>query len=466
MTHFHFIGIGGTGLSPLARVLFERGHYISGSDITLSPPAKELQTLGIKVSVGHKAENVAGADIVIRSSAIPDNNVEVLAAINAHVPVLKRADFLKQLTSGLKVIAIAGTHGKTTTTAMISWMLTQLGEDPSFIIGGVSKNLGLNAHSGKGKYFVIEADEYDSMFLGLQPDFLIVTNIEYDHPDYYPSAESYKKAFLDLINLIKPQGTLLACADNAGSAQLTKYANKRIKTFTYGINSQAHYSAKDIHYQKDDGVTFTAVIPKTKIVLYKEINIHLQITGIHNIRNALASLAVAHQLSQPLENAIKTLEVFTGTKRRFDILGKVNGITIINDYAHHPTEIRATISAARCRYPNQEIWTVWQPHTYSRTKELLPDFLTAFYESDHVIVTEIFAAREKKQAYSARKVVSQIKHKDARFISDLENTANFLLKNLKSGDILLVLSAGDANQISYRVFAQLKKIANKRVTNG
>jgi UDP-N-acetylmuramate--alanine ligase len=192
----------------------------------------------------------------------------------------------------------------------------------------------------------------------------------------------------------------------------------------------------------------------------------MQVPGKHNAINALATLALTHQLGLPLENAVKALEAFTGTKRRFDILGNVNGITIINDYAHHPTEIRATISAAHCLYPGQEIWTVWQPHTYSRTQELLKDFLTAFNESDHVIVTEIFASREKKQEFSAREVVAQMKHKDARFIASLQDTAQFLIESMKSDDILLVLSAGDANQISDQVFAQLQKGITRRAKNG
>jgi UDP-N-acetylmuramate--alanine ligase len=195
MTHYHFIGIGGTGISPIAQILVEDGHIVSGSDMILSPLAIELQNLGVRVNIGHAAENVTGADIVIRSSAIQDDNVEVMAARNIGIPVLKRSDFLGELTRGKSVIAIAGTHGKTTTTSLMAWTLTSLGEDPSYIIGGVSKNLKSNAHAGKGKYFVIEADEYDGMFLGLSPDFLIVTNIEYDHPDCYPTPQVYLDAF-------------------------------------------------------------------------------------------------------------------------------------------------------------------------------------------------------------------------------------------------------------------------------
>ncbi|HEY60204.1 MAG TPA: UDP-N-acetylmuramate--L-alanine ligase [Anaerolineae bacterium] len=465
MTHYHFIGIGGAGLSPIARVLMERGHSISGSDMMTSPFVEELQALGAKVFIGHKAENVMGAEIVIRSSAVPDDNVEVLAATDIHIPVLKRADFLEELTLGFKVIAIAGTHGKTTTTAMIAWILIQLGKDPSYIIGGVSKDLGGNAHNGNGKYFVIEADEYDSMFLGLQPDYLIVTNIEHDHPDYFHTPASYRKAFCDLIKRIKPGGTLIACANSTESLQASKLAEKNIKVLTYGTDIQASYLAKDIRHQKNHGVLFTAAILNTEVTPVLS-NIQMQVPGKHNASNALAALALTYQLGLPLEDAVKALETFTGTKRRFDILGTVNGITIINDYAHHPTEIRATISAAHCHYPGQEIWTVWQPHTYSRTQELLEDFLTAFRESDHVIVTEIFASREKKQEFSAREVVALMKHKDAHFIASLQDAAQFLIKSMKSDDILLVLSAGDANQISNQVFAQLQKRATRRAING
>ncbi|HUV16648.1 MAG TPA: UDP-N-acetylmuramate--L-alanine ligase [Pelolinea sp.] len=452
MTHYHFIGIGGAGLSPIARVLLEKGHQVSGSDLVMSRMAQELRDLGVKVSIGHDAANVFGADVVMRSSAIPDNNVEVLAGMNAHIPVVKRVDFLEDLTTEKEVIAVAGTHGKTTTTAMISSCLTELGKDPSFVIGGISKNLGTNAHAGEGEYFVIEADEYDRMFLGLSPQILIITNIEHDHPDCYPTPEEYFQAFVDFTGKIQPGGVLLACSDHPGTAKLIHLVNGSFKLLTYGTKADSNYLIRDIHHVPGSGVCFR--------LSYLDFNVELNliVPGNHNAYNATAALAVTHQLGLSSEKSIQSVEKYSGTGRRFDILGVVDGITVIDDYGHHPTEIRATLSATRCRYPDQKIWAVWQPHTYSRTQTLADEFKAAFTDADHVIVTEIYASREKKQDYSSKEVVEKMSHPDVRQIAELSDVTDYLIHHIKPGDVLLVLSAGDADQISRDVL----KILNDR----
>jgi len=453
MTHYHFIGIGGTGMSPIAQILVEKGHTVSGSDMILSAMARELQKFGVRVNIGHDTQNVTGADIVIRSSAIQDDNVEVMAAHNIGIPVLKRSDFLDELTSGKSVIAIAGTHGKTTTTCLMAWTLANLGEDPSYIIGGVSKNLKSNGHAGKGKYFVIEADEYDGMFLGLHPDLLIVTNIEHDHPDYYPTPKVYLHAFEQLAGLIKPGGTLLVCKDNPQSESLLNHLRAGVHGYSYGVNSRADFIATDIRHIENRGINFSA----HQVNGYQMQDIQMQVPGNHNVLNALAVLSAANLLGFPAEKCRKAFESFNGAGRRFDILGTASGVTVIDDYAHHPTEIVATIAAARCRFPNQLLWTVWQPHTYSRTQTLLKDFVKAFKDSDHVIVTEIYRSREKEQDYSSAKLIQQIQHVDAKFIGDFKSIITYLTQHLKSGDVLLVLSAGDADQISAQVYEQLQK---------
>ncbi len=452
MTHYHLIGIGGTGLSPIARILLERGQQVSGSDMLLSPMAKELQELGAQVQLGHRAENVKGADVVIRSSAVPDTNVEVIAARQAGIPVLKRVDFLKDLTAGQEVIAVAGTHGKTTTTAMIAWCLDQLGNDPSYVVGGMVKNLNRNAHAGKGEFFAIEADEYDGMFFGLAPDYLVVTNIEHDHPDCYPTPQVYFKAFLKLTTLIKPGGKLIACADHPRAAELMRKVQPSLTVIPYGTADGLPYRINNIHHVANCGVAFDLTIRGGT----KHENIQLNIPGNHNAFNATAALAVINEAGLPVEKAIRVLESFSGTGRRFDIQGEVKGITVIDDYAHHPTEIRSTLSAARCRYSDRQIWTVWQPHTYSRTRELIDDFKDAFGDCDHVIVTEIYASREKPQDFSSREVVRLMKHPDARQIPTLKEVSQYLIEHLHSGDVLLVLSAGDADQISRDVLSYLK----------
>jgi UDP-N-acetylmuramate--alanine ligase len=454
MAHYHLIGIGGTGLSAIARLLIELGHQVSGSDMVLSPLAQDLVDIGVRVYEGHSADQVMGADLIIRSSAVPDSNVEVIAGLNAHIPVVKRVNFLGELTAGKKVIAFAGTHGKTTTTAMCAWVFTKLGLDPSYIIGGVSKDLGTNAHAGSGDHFIIEADEYDRMFLGLRPDMLVLTIIEHDHPDNYPTESEYFQAFRDLTQQVKPGGSIIACKDDPGVVKIIDQVDSSLKVITYGTRKDSNFHVGNLKHIPGRGVSFTI---NSNFDNKIRLDFNLSIPGQHNALNAAAVISVCSQSCLSIENACQALERYSGVGRRFDILGTVGGVTIIDDYAHHPTEIRATISAARGKYPDRQIWTVWQPHTYSRTKELFEEFKAAFGESDHVIVSEIYASREKQEDYSSKEVVLSMEHPDARQIAELDDISDFLIRNLKSGDILLVLSAGDADRISQAVFKNLKE---------
>lgn len=454
MTRYHFIGIGGAGLSPIARFLLEKGHLVSGSDLNMSPTMQELEKMGVQIFIDHAAHQIQGADVIIRSSAIPDTNTEIQAGMKAGIPIKKRKDFLGEMTDGKNVIAIAGTHGKTTTTAMISWCLNQLGLDPSFVIGGTSKNLGTNAHAGQGEYFVIEADEYDRMFLGLSPDILVITNIEHDHPDHFPTERDYFDAFLELTGQIQPNGILLVCGDHPGSASMLRLGQSDFSKSSYGKSSTCDYIIENIHHQPQYGTGFDFVIAE-KNGQKSRSSVNLALSGEHNALNAGAALAVIHLLGQQLDSARQALEVFSGTGRRFDIRGEAGGVVIIDDYAHHPSEIRATLAAARCRFPDNPIWCVWQPHTFSRTKELAKDFAGAFVDCDHVIVTDIFASREKEEDFTSREVVRIMRHADSRHIGGLAETSRFLIKELVSGDILLVLSAGDADQVSRDVLDQL-----------
>jgi len=462
MKKVHFIGIGGTGLSAIARILVEKGYTVSGSDRTLSSLAHELAELGVTIFEGHAAANISGAELVIRSSAIPDDNPEVQAALEAGIPVLKRADFLSQLIAGQDCIAIAGTHGKTTTTAMIAWVLTRLGQDPSYIIGGVSKNLGRNAHAGSGRFFVIEADEYDYMFLGLKPAWEVVTIVEHDHPDCFPTPADYQAAFVAFTNRIRPGGGLLACSDNPGAAALVSACPPGCLTHTFGTDSSAEYCAEDIAANSQGGSDFTLNLRRGSAVQLIA-RVSLQLPGLHMVRNAAAALALAHQAGLPAGAAAQALAEFSGTSRRFDLRGSAFSVDIYNDYAHHPTEIRATLAAARQRYASRRIWAVWQPHTYSRTFTLQNDFAAAFADADQVLVTEIYAAREKNSGFSSLQVVQAMDHPSARFCPTLTSAAETLLAELKPGDVVLVLSAGDADQISDQVLQTLKK---REVQNG
>ena len=466
MDHIHFIGIGGSGLSAIARLLLEMGFTVSGSDRANSSFLTDLRLLGAEIKIGHHAANIAGANLVVRSSAISNDNPEVIAAREAGIPVLKRADFLGKLMEGKYGIAIAGTHGKTTTTAMLVWVLSALMQDPSFIVGGVINNVGVNAHAGKGNLFVIEADEYDGMFLGLKPMLEIVTNVEHDHPDCYPTLESFYTAFEKFVDLLPNTGVLVACGQDAGTSNLISYAReKQIQTVTYGIIGNSEQE-KDVDFFAKASNLLS--IPNSGFSFDANINmqtcrVKLQVPGLHNVLNSLAVLIVISILQLSLEQAALALADFQGTGRRFEILGEPEGITIINDYAHHPTEIRATLAAARSRYPGRKLWVVWQPHTYSRTRLLQQEFSQSFIDADQVIVTEIFAAREPKQDFSSTQVVQIMRDLTVQFIPELTDVSNYLIDHLNIGDVLLVLSAGDADQISTRVLHHYQKSEAKHV---
>ena len=460
MKHVHFIGIGGSGLSAIARLLRESGYEVTGSDRALSSFAADLQNSGVVVYIGHDPVNITGADLVIRSSAISDDNPEVESAKRAGIPVYKRADFLGQLMTQKMGIAVAGTHGKTTTTAMIAWILYKMGRDPSFIIGGTLNNLKVNARAGKGNFFVIEADEYDRMFLGLKPHIAVVTNLEHDHPDCYPTYADMYSAFQQFVDLLPSDGTLIVSAEDKGAISLLSYARKKgLNVLSYSlqmeltINSPQWMQARMPSPNQRGGFDFSAMTNMSGAI--SMVNASLQIPGVHNVRNALAALSVMSTLGLPLQAAADALSEFTGTGRRFDVRGERKGVIVIDDYAHHPTEIRATLAGAKARYPDHRIWAVWQPHTYSRTQALFVEFSRAFTDANEVLVTEIYASREAKQEFSSAEVVSAMPHPSAHYSGSLEDTTHYLLKHLRRGDVLLVLSAGDADQISADVLKRL-----------
>ena len=463
MTHVHFIGIGGSGLSAIARLLLESGYTVSGSDRALTPFAEEIRKAGAHVYIGHHPRNLAGVDWIVRSSAVTEDNPEVRAAKRTGIPVYKRADFLGRLMEDKMGIAIAGTHGKTTTTAMTAWVLSELGRDPSFIVGGVIDNLGVNARAGNGKAFVIEADEYDNMFLGLKPHIAVVTSIEHDHPDCFPTLESIYRAFEKFVDLLPADGTLIVCAEDQGAAALIPHVRKSGRNVvSYGmqgdmtINTPLWMQARNVRPNQRGGFDFVIssnLASKTST----STKVSLQVPGEHNVRNALAVLAVISVLGLSRKKAAQALGEFTGTGRRFQLRGEVNGISIFDDYAHHPTEIKATLAGARARYPKRRIWAVWQPHTYSRTKTFFLDFARAFKDADEVIVTEVYAAREPKQDFTSAEIVSAMPHLSARYIETLPEVTSYLLEHLKPGDVVLVLSAGDADQISTDVLKGLQE---------
>ncbi len=460
MTHVHLIGIGGSGLSAIARVLLERGETVSGSDRQDSSLLDSLREAGAQVFIGHRPENIVGAQVVVRSSAVTADNPEVEAALAQGIPVLKRNEFFGSLLAGQQCIAVAGTHGKTTTTAMIAWMLTALGEQPGYIIGGISANLGANARAGSGRLFVVEADEYDNMFLGLEPMVAVVTNIEHDHPDCFPTPRDYLDAFTRFARQVKPGGVLLACSDDTGARGLLQAEFElRSTRRSYGLYAWVgrelpDYQAVDLVVNARGGFDALVRSPFTEKPLAK---LSLQAPGKHNVLNATAALAVADFLGLDLERAARALSEYKGVGRRFDLRGEAAGVVIVDDYAHHPTEIKATLEAARQRYPNRRVWAAWQPHTYSRTRLLGEEFIAALREADRVVVTEVYAAREQapKDGFSSRQLVERMQHPGAAYCATLEEAASYLYAHLRANDVLLVLSAGDALELSRIVFERL-----------
>lgn len=461
MEHVHLIGIGGTGLSAIARVLLERGYRVTGSDLDYSPLAEALDQSGAVVYTGHQAEQVEGADIVVRSSAVPDDNVEVQAALKAGIPVMKRSEFLEPLTRDDKVIAVAGSHGKTTTTAMLAWVLMELDQDPSFIVGGVVKNLHTNARSGEGSLFVIEADEYDEMFLGLHPEIAVVTNIEYDHPDYFPTPEAFKQAFRDFMGNVTDHGAMILCAEDPNTVDLRHEATMDQEVFFYGFHDpNFNYMARNLQPQEDGCYHFDFYTGDIGVELIEDV--HLGIPGEHNVLNALAALAVVDQLGLPLEDAVQSLAGFQGTGRRFDIRGEFSGVVIIDDYAHHPTQIKSAIETAKARYSEGALWVIWQPHTFTRTTALLEEYASAFEGADHVIVTDVYPSREERPPdFSIADVVDAIDHPDVRLQATFDEVEGVLMSTLAPKDVVLILSAGDAIELSAQLAGTLSDKVKK-----
>jgi len=458
----HMVGIGGSGLSAIARVLAAWGHDVSGSDLHESPILCELASLGIKTYVGHAPGQINGAEMVVISSAIPESNTEVLAARSAHIPVLKRRQLLGQMMAGRCGVAVAGTHGKTTTTAMVSVILERMGLSPTFVVGGIIAELGTNARAGSGQHFVIEADEYDGAFYGLTPQIAVVTNIEMDHPDCFRDIEDVRAAFGTFLERVPRDGHIIACAD---SPELMRLLEGRDWTaphvVTYGTSPGARFAVGDVVPNERGGTDCRVILcPKSSVSLGGGVwsRLSLAIPGRHNALNATAALLVADLLGLDRSAAAGVLSQFRGTLRRFEAKGERAGVLVIDDYAHHPTQVRATLATARQRFPGRRIWAVFQPHTFSRTKTLLGELATCFGAADEVIITDIYAARAHERAIiSPEELVSVIQHERVQHISGLDQVVAYLLRHLRAGDVLLTLNAGDAYLIGERVLASLAK---------
>lgn len=461
--HVHIVGIGGFGMSAIARILLAQGFYVSGSDRSSNALTQALEREGAVIYKGHDAEQVMGAELVIATSAAPADHVELGMARALGIPVYKRAEVMAALMVGQTAVCVAGTHGKTTTSAMIAHILLQTGQQPSYMIGGILRNTGRNAALGRGRAFVVEADEYDNMFLGLRPDVAVVTSVEYDHPDFFNSPNAMVQTFSQFINLLPENGLLVACADDTAAAILGQNRLAAgLPVVVYGVhNSQAQRQARHISVDAEGYTTFEVWHEGALLGAAR-----LAIPGRHNILNALAALIVAEDQGVPFGDAVRALATFQGTGRRFEVRGEIGGVTLIDDYAHHPTAIRATLNAARDRFPRHTLWAVWQPHTYSRTEHLWDDYLNAFAAADHVLVTDVFAAREQPVAdVNSARFVAALDHADARHAPGLVDAARVLHADVQAPAVIVIMSAGDAPLIGVEFLKLRQSDPNDRTAD-
>ncbi len=454
-TRVHLVGIGGTGLSAIARVLLQRGIPVSGSDRAMNPVTEQLEKLGATVFLGHQAENITGASLLLITSAAKADNPEIVAAHEAGLSVMKRRDFLPLLLGDDKVIGIAGTHGKTTTTAMTTHILREAGLKPGYIVGSVMQNTGTNASGGgDNSPFVIEADEYDDMYLGLTPHTAVITSIEWDHPDFFITENDMVRSFTAFISQIQPGGVLIASTDTLYSRALARATRENgLTTLLYGRDRRE--SDWFIHNLTTtaDGLTCFEVIDRATLsaCVFK-----LKVPGAHNALNALAAALAAASCGVPLKTSAKALESFESTGRRFQVMGEVKKMIVVDDYGHHPSAIRVTLEATRQRYPDHTLWAVWQPHTFSRTLALMPDYVRCFSAADGVAVMDIYASREQPVPEVSGKIAAaQVAshHPNAHYTGDIPSTISALKKRVKGKSVVVVFSAGDATAVSAGLLA-------------
>ncbi len=457
--NIHFIGIGGIGMSGIAEVLCNLGFTVSGSDIKKSKNTDRLETLfNMKITEGHAAENVGDAHVVVYSSAVKSDNPEVVIAKEKGIPVIPRAEMLAELMT-LKpyAVAVSGTHGKTSTTSMVATILGHAGIDPTTVVGGVVETLGSNARLGSSDWFVTEADESDRSFLMLYPTIAVVTNIDKEHMESYKGMEDVVQCFTDFVNKVPFFGAAIICLDDP-NVQLI-IPNIKRRRVTYGMTAQADISAHDIRYDDNFGSTFS--VWKGDTVLGE---MHLPVPGKHNVYNALAATAVALEMEIPFEVVAEAFTKFKNANRRFQFKGEVGGVTVVDDYGHHPTEIVATLSAAKNSSGGKRSVVIFQPHRYSRTHELMDDFVIAFNNADVLYVLDIYAASEQAiEGVTAEILAENIKkfgHKNVSYIGDIDTAVEQVLPNVQPGDLVITLGAGSVTRLSDDLVAALEAREN------
>ncbi len=445
--HIHFIGIGGSGMNGIAQVLLNQGFFITGSDLKESQTVENLRNMGAKIYIGHRPENVEGSDVVVYSSAVKEDNVELLRAKELGIPTIPRGEMLAELMRFKYGIAISGSHGKTTTTSMIGTILGKTGLDPTVVIGGKLEAYGSNARLGQGDFLVTEADESDGSFLKLTPTIVTINNIDVEHLGFYKDLEDIKKAFIEFANKVPFYGAVAVNIDDPNTSSIIPFIEKKVIKF--GLSKEADIRGHDLKLV--DGRY------KFKVNDFGEI--HLSIPGKHSVYNALAAISVALELEVPFCVIKESLENFKNANRRFEIKYD-NGIIVIDDYAHHPTEIKATLSAAKEMFPDRRIITIFQPHRYSRVSSLFEEFSKSFDIPDITFITEIYSAGEKPvegiTGEKLAKITKEENKKDVFFCKDIEECFKAVKSIIKDKDVVLVLGAGNITQLSNKLSEYLK----------
>lgn len=434
----HFVGIGGVGMCGIAEVLLNQGYRVSGSDLRLSEATERLTALGAEIFEGHRAENLGKVDVVVVSSAVQEDNPEVRAARERQIPVIRRAEMLAELMRMKHGVAVAGTHGKTTTTSMLGQVLTRAGLDPTLVIGGKVRMMESNAKLGAGPYLVAEADEFDRSFLRLTPAIAVITTIEAEHLDCYKDLDEIQKAFIEFANKVPFWGAVVACLDEKGVQAILPKLERRC--ITYGLSAQAQLRAEDIRF---DGMRSSFAVANGSGPLGR---IELRVPGRHNVKNALAAAAVGLEMEVPFALIAEALAEFSGVYRRFEIKGEKEGVLVIDDYGHHPTEIEATLRAAKEAFGRRVI-AVFQPHLYTRTRDFHREFGSSFHQADVLVVTDIYPARESPLPGVTGELIARAAreagHRQTIYLADKELVPAELKNMARPGDIVITLGAGD-----------------------
>ena len=446
----HFIGIGGIGMSGIAEILVQSGYLVQGSDIKASNNTKRLEKLGIEVFIGQRKSNIFNAKIIVVSTAISKNNIELVEAKKIFLPIVHRAEMLGELMRLKQSIAIAGTHGKTTTTSLIAKMIEENGMDPTIINGGIISSLDSNARMGKGDWMVVEADESDGSFTKLNPTAAVITNIDLEHLDFHKNEGNLELAFFNFLSSIPFYGFICLCTDHPRVQKLiSKLEDKKV--ITYGLSANADVRATNIIYNNNK-MNFTLSISNRRELEISSYEIEFSMIGIHNIQNALATIATGIELKIPIEKIKNTLKTFTGVQRRFQNVGNFKNTTIIDDYGHHPVEINAALAAARLLAPKSKIISIFQPHRYSRIKDLFNDFCSCFNDADYVFLLDVYPAGEEPlkgfESTDLKNGLLKYGHKNVSYIESKKALVRETLKIISPNDIIICLGAGSITKIA------------------